>query len=149
MLLINSLTPCWNTMTRGRPASVAVPGKWREDERGEWDSATGCVVRNQSSISSWSLSSPPCSPPSGEDARDWPGGRIRLTGSERCQAREENPAGKRPFCSSRSSVLCPCSAVLDGSLRCWRRLPCLSTRQHLAHLASKTCPRRTNPLILD
>lgn len=49
---------------------------------------------------------------------DWPGGGIRLTGYERCQAQEENPGGKWPFCRSCLSALRPHSVVLAGGLRC-------------------------------
>lgn len=70
---------------------------------------------------------------------------YRLTGSEHCQTREENPGGKWPFCRSCLSVLHPHSVVLAKGLQCWRRLPWLSTRQHLAHLASKTCPYKQIP----
>lgn len=87
------------------------------------------------------LVTPPCSLPSGEDARDWPCSRIRLASSES----QENPGGKWPFCGSRLSVLRPCSVGLGDSQQCWRKLACLSTKTTSSSYGIQTMLVRAKP----
>lgn len=65
-LLISSLTPRSSTNTGEHLVSVASPGIWCDEMGGgggEWNSVTGCVVRNQSSLTSSSPAPPSPAPP--------------------------------------------------------------------------------------